>query len=100
LQETSLLIGTKSNRGAQWGYRPSIDGLRAIAVLSVIVFHFNKTTMSGGFIGVDVFFVISGYLLTSILLIDIDKKQFSISRFYQRRIARIFRRFLSSSRWP
>ena len=71
-------------------YRADIDGLRAIAVLSVIFFHTGIPGFSGGFVGVDVFFVISGYLITSIILKDIQSGQFSIARFYERRIRRIF----------
>lgn len=71
-------------------YRPAIDGLRAVAVISVFVFHLNHKWLPGGFIGVDVFFVISGYLITSIILKDCQNHTFSLSRFYQRRIARIF----------
>jgi hypothetical protein len=76
-------------RNRIWSYWPEIDGLRSIAVLSVIMFHFDRQLLSGGFVGVDIFFVISGFLITSILLNDIDQRQFSITRFYQRRIARI-----------
>ncbi|MEI8033233.1 MAG: acyltransferase family protein [Chlorobiaceae bacterium] len=71
-------------------YRPDIDGLRAIAVLSVIFFHTGVPGFSGGFVGVDIFFVISGFLITSIILKDIQKKKFSIANFYERRIRRIF----------
>jgi peptidoglycan/LPS O-acetylase OafA/YrhL len=71
-------------------YRPAIDGLRAIAVLSVLIFHLNHQWLPGGFIGVDVFFVISGYLITSIILNDCEKGEFCLIKFYQRRIARIF----------
>lgn len=70
-------------------YRPDIDGLRAIAVLSVIVFHLNSHWLHGGFIGVDIFFVISGYLITKIIYTDIINHQFSFKVFYQRRINRI-----------
>lgn len=70
-------------------YRPEIDGLRSIAVLPVILFHGGLAPFAGGYVGVDVFFVISGYLITSILLADIDKGQFSILRFYERRVRRI-----------
>jgi len=70
-------------------YRREIDGLRAIAVLPVIFFHAGFAAFSGGFIGVDVFFVISGYLITTIILSDMNKQQFSIVTFYERRARRI-----------
>jgi peptidoglycan/LPS O-acetylase OafA/YrhL len=71
-------------------YRREIDGLRAFAVSFVLLFHFYPTALKGGFIGVDVFFVISGYLITSILSIGIAEGHFSIARFYGYRIRRIF----------
>lgn len=71
-------------------YRPDIDGLRAIAVLAVVGFHFFPTVLTGGFVGVDIFFVISGYLISSIILSSIDKGQFSLLEFYVRRTKRIF----------
>ena len=71
-------------------YRPDIDGLRAIAVTSVILGHAGVPYLTGGYVGVDVFFVISGYLITSILLRELDEKRFSIAGFYERRIRRIF----------
>jgi peptidoglycan/LPS O-acetylase OafA/YrhL len=70
-------------------YRAEIDGLRAIAVLPVILFHAGFELFSGGFVGVDIFFVISGYLITTILIEDIEKQQFSILNFYERRARRI-----------
>lgn len=70
-------------------YRREIDGLRALAVVPVILFHAGLSTFSGGFVGVDVFFVISGYLITSILLADLERGDFSIARFYERRARRI-----------
>ncbi len=70
-------------------YRPEVDGLRAIAVLSVILFHAGFSYLPRGFLGVDIFFVISGYLITSILLNDIAKQQFSLVHFYERRARRI-----------
>lgn len=70
-------------------YRAEIDGLRALAVVPVILFHAGFELFSGGFVGVDVFFVISGYLITTIILEDVEKKQFSIARFYERRARRI-----------
>ena len=71
-------------------YRPDIDGLRAIAVLSVVAFHAFPSWVKGGFIGVDVFFVISGYLISTIIFENLDKGTFSFSEFYSRRIRRIF----------
>ncbi len=71
-------------------YRAEIDGLRAIAVISVIAYHSNIKIFTGGFIGVDIFFVISGFLITSILLNDLTSNKFSISFFYKKRIQRIF----------
>lgn len=71
-------------------YRPDIDGLRAIAVLLVIGFHAFPGRIRGGFIGVDIFFVISGFLITSLILQDLDKQRFSFADFYSRRIRRIF----------
>lgn len=70
-------------------YRREIDGLRAVAVLPVILFHAGFSFFSGGYVGVDVFFVISGYLITSILLADLERDDFSIARFYERRARRI-----------
>jgi peptidoglycan/LPS O-acetylase OafA/YrhL len=70
-------------------YRPEIDGLRAVAVLPVILFHAGFSVFSGGFVGVDVFFVISGYLITSILLRELAAGKFSILGFYERRARRI-----------
>ncbi len=71
-------------------YRPEIDGLRCIAVLAVILFHAGFTPFSGGFIGVDIFFVISGYLITRIIQTEIEQRRFSFARFYERRVRRIF----------
>lgn len=70
-------------------YRAEIDGLRAVAVLPVIFFHSGLQIFGGGYVGVDIFFVISGYLITTILINDIGKNKFSISHFYERRARRI-----------
>ena len=71
-------------------YRPEIDGIRTIAVLSVLFFHAQFEIFSGGFIGVDVFFVISGYLITSVILREISLNKFTFINFYDKRIRRIF----------
>ena len=71
-------------------YRPDIDGLRAIAVLAVVGFHAFPTWVKGGFVGVDIFFVISGFLISSIILGGLQKNRFSFAEFYRRRIRRIF----------
>ncbi len=70
-------------------YRPEVDGLRTISVMLVIFHHLGWEFFSGGYIGVDIFFVISGYLITSIITKDIQKGSFSISDFYKRRVIRI-----------
>ena len=71
------------------GYRPDVDGLRAVAVLSVILFHIDETLVPGGFVGVDIFFVISGFLISRNIIQDIQQDRFTILDFYRRRIKRI-----------
>lgn len=71
-------------------YRADIDGLRAVAVLSVLAFHIGLSRFGGGFVGVDVFFVISGYLISSLIFAEINGSRFTIAGFYERRIRRIF----------
>lgn len=71
-------------------YRPEIDGLRAVAVVAVILFHTNLGIATGGYVGVDVFFVISGYLISSIIFRELAQKKFTFVGFYERRIRRIF----------
>lgn len=71
-------------------YRSDIDGLRAVAVLAVLAFHAMPQVFPGGFVGVDIFFVISGYLISTILLNHLEQQQFSLLDFYSRRIRRIF----------
>ena len=70
-------------------YRPEIDGLRAIAILGVLGFHAGFGFLGGGFVGVDVFFVISGFLITSIIINEREAGSFSLARFYERRVRRI-----------
>src|SRR6202021_3156606 len=79
-----------SNRNSALKYRPDIDGLRCVAVLSVLAFHLSPNRLPGGFVGVDVFFVISGYLISSIVFSEIAASRFSVIGFYERRIRRIF----------
>ncbi|WGL97131.1 acyltransferase [Arsenophonus sp. aPb] len=70
-------------------FRFDINGLRAIAVLLVVIFHYDKNGITGGFIGVDVFFVISGYLMTGIIFRGLESKSLSIFKFYVSRAKRI-----------
>jgi peptidoglycan/LPS O-acetylase OafA/YrhL len=71
------------------GYRPESDGLRALAVLPVVLFHAGVPGFPGGFVGVDVFFVISGFLITRIIHSELAEGRFSITGFYERRARRI-----------
>ena len=71
-------------------YRPDIDGLRAVAVLAVVAFHAFPDVVTGGYVGVDVFFVISGFLITGIILERLQDGRFTLAEFYARRIRRIF----------
>lgn len=94
-QKCSAVLKSKSNAiddpnvSGNTTYRPDIDGLRAIAVLSVVLFHAGYSFVSGGYVGVDVFFVISGYLITGSLLNETAQNRFSIQKFYVRRALRI-----------
>ena len=72
-----------------YGYRADVDGLRAVAVLAVLFFHAGWSRFSGGFVGVDVFFVISGYVIALSLFRDLDAGRFSLSGFFARRARRI-----------
>jgi peptidoglycan/LPS O-acetylase OafA/YrhL len=84
------LINAELQKHLHNHYRPDIDGLRAIAVLCVVIFHAFPEYLGGGFIGVDIFFVISGFLITSLILREQEEDRFSLSHFYARRIRRIF----------
>jgi peptidoglycan/LPS O-acetylase OafA/YrhL len=88
------LIRTKQLSSGQFkmvniAYRPDIDGLRTLAVIPVILFHAGASWLPGGFVGVDIFFVISGYLISSIIFREVKAGQFSFLRFYERRLRRI-----------
>ena len=76
-------------------YRPEIDGLRALAVIPVIFYHASYPFFSGGYLGVDIFFVISGYLISCIILDELEKNEFSILNFWKRRAKRILPALLS-----
>ena len=71
-------------------YRPDIDGLRALAIISVVLFHTFPSLVRGGFVGVDIFFVISGFLISTIIFENLEAGTFSFREFYIRRIRRIF----------
>lgn len=96
---TSVALSTESagrsdtlparKHGSQSGYRPDIDGLRSIAILSVVAFHAEIPMFSGGYVGVDIFFVISGYLIGAHIYREVTEGRFSIASFYQRRAKRI-----------
>lgn len=71
-------------------FRSDVNGLRAVAALSIVLFHISPSAISGGFVGVDVFYVISGFLITSIIRRDMEQGQFSLLSFYARRARRLF----------
>jgi peptidoglycan/LPS O-acetylase OafA/YrhL len=87
--------GRGSADSHQTGYRPDIDGLRAVAVLSVIAYHLSPRLLPGGYLGVDVFFVLSGYLITNVIWREALNGRLSIVQFYERRIRRILPALLS-----
>src|SRR6478672_1023381 len=88
-RESDLRAFVPGSPGARLIYRPEIDGLRALAVIPVILFHAGFAGFGGGYVGVDVFYVISGYLITSILLEEMEGGTYSLVRFYERRVRRI-----------
>jgi peptidoglycan/LPS O-acetylase OafA/YrhL len=83
-------LGEVTSQLTQPKYRADIDGLRAIAVLSVVGFHAFPKWVKGGFIGVDIFFVISGFLISTIIFANLERNRFSFVEFYSRRVKRIF----------
>jgi peptidoglycan/LPS O-acetylase OafA/YrhL len=83
LREAQIVVANNEN------HRLDIDGLRAAAVLLVVLFHTGAAAFSGGFIGVDIFFVISGYLITGIIVRDLSRGSFTVGKFYERRVRRI-----------
>jgi peptidoglycan/LPS O-acetylase OafA/YrhL len=85
-----VLAGIKMAASSHNSYRPDIDGLRAFAVMCVVVYHAFPSLLPGGFIGVDIFFVISGFLITGIILREQHASEFSIRHFYSKRVRRIF----------
>lgn len=85
-----LAVTPKSTDQPENVYRPDIQGLRALAILSVVIYHADDRFLPGGFAGVDIFFVISGYLITGILVRDMRTGNYSLPAFYARRIARLF----------
>jgi peptidoglycan/LPS O-acetylase OafA/YrhL len=90
IADNGLMTAQSADAEQRQQHRPDIDGLRAIAILSVLGFHAFGRLLPGGFVGVDIFFVISGYLISGILLRGLQQDNFSFSKFYARRVRRIF----------
>lgn len=86
---SAIRFGKKSNNYQEKLYRADIDGLRAIAVLLVVFYHAGFKSIAGGFVGVDIFFVISGYLITSLIINKIKSNTFSFREFYLHRLRRL-----------
>ena len=90
IQHAAPMRNPNQSEAAGRHYRPDIDGLRAIAVLAVVFYHYGFSGFSGGYIGVDVFFVISGYLITALIYAEMRTGRYSLVSFYERRVRRIF----------
>ena len=80
---------SKTSADSGFGYRADVDGLRAVAIVPVLLYHAGLG-LTGGFVGVDVFFVISGFLIANVIQGEIDRSEFSIVRFWERRVRRLF----------
>ncbi|WP_146908342.1 acyltransferase family protein [Arenimonas daejeonensis] len=94
LELPSPADGTSAGAHSPRAYRADIDGLRAVAVLSVVIYHLSRTALPGGYVGVDIFFVISGYLITQNIWGEMADGRFTMAGFYLRRIRRILPAFL------
>jgi len=91
----ALLLAIMDGQKKEFVYIPHLDGLRAISVIAILVFHFRPDWLPGGFLGVDIFFIISGFLITSLLLDEIQNNgRINFSRFYARRFKRLFPSFI------
>ena len=88
--QTALPDTFSAQPGSGLAYRADVDGLRGIAILAVVAFHAFPSWVSGGFVGVDVFFVISGFLITGIIADGLERQKFSFAHFYARRVRRLF----------
>ena len=84
------MTATPLPRTRSLAYRADIDGLRALAVVAVVVYHVFPNWLPGGFVGVDVFFVISGYLISTIIFQQLNRQEFKLSVFYSHRVWRLF----------
>jgi peptidoglycan/LPS O-acetylase OafA/YrhL len=95
LELAEVVVTSAQRRQKEHGYRPDVDGLRAIAIISVVGFHAGIRAFHGGFVGVDIFFVISGYLIGGIVYRETTSKTFTFAKFYRRRAKRILPAFFT-----